>query len=143
MGLEFTHEGKEYKLNLKKIGQIAKAIIPRQIKKRTKAGIDMDGKAFEPYGKNYAETVAKEEGNTRVDLERTPNGGMLDSIELVSGNLNATDVELVFKVTPDHQKKAEEHHNGTNWLPKRKFFGLSKQQIEELKKALLKANLFE
>jgi hypothetical protein len=143
MGLEFSHEGKKYTLNLKKIGNIAKAIVPRQIKKRTKAGIDMDGKQFEKYGTKYAQEVENEEGNSSVDLERTPQGGMLDSIELVSGNIDWTDVELVFKVRPEHQQKAEEHHFGRGWLPKRKFFGLSKQQIEELKKAIMRAKIFE
>jgi hypothetical protein len=52
-----------------------------RILRRTRAGRDMRGQAFQPYSAAYASTKAKELGSARVDL--TVSGGMLGHLTIV------------------------------------------------------------
>lgn len=96
----------------------------REIVSRTRSGHDVDGSTFEPYTAQYRKRKTKSGRSANVDL--TYSGRMLAAItskvERVGNDLLGT----LFFNNPQDAAKARGNLN------KRKFFGLSKEQIERL-----------
>ena len=143
MGMSFKYDGKEYEINVEKIEKLVETLIPRQIRARTKSGYDADGNPFEDYSDSYKEVVNRVEGNVKVDLERDKSNGMLASIKLVETTQTGNELNFTFRVATEHQRKAEEHHEGIGRLPKRRFLALSPKNEKALKAALMKLKIFE
>lgn len=103
------------------------AYVVQEIIDRTQKGIDMDGRGFIP----YRDPEARKKGGRQaghVDLNWS--GRMLGSMR---HKINGNQVVIYFGAE-DENTKAHGHHNGSKWLPQRKFFGLDpkiKQGIVE------------
>lgn len=62
---------------MRDIGLLAREMIVT----RTRAGVDVDGQAFEPYSEGYAEAKRKALGTSAVNL--TVSGGLLNDLTIV------------------------------------------------------------
>ena len=102
-----------------------------EISRRSRSGVDADGKSFAPYTKEYAKRKAREGRSTKPDL--TFKGRMLEAIR--------TDVREV-----GGKIQARIYFNGAKEALKakgnmriRKFFRLAKSQVEAFRKAIREA----
>lgn len=97
------------------------------INQRTLDGKDIDGKKFTPYSKAYAEK--KGVPQSAVDLFDT--GDMLDDIERDTSsetkNTIAISIDEDFAAT-----KSFAHNTGEGKMPKREFFGVTRNEAEQI-----------
>lgn len=100
---------------------------------RTQSGVDINGRPFKQYSKDYA----KEKGVSRGDVDLTLTSSMLAAI---SGTETGNGVSLFID---DSEVPKAYNHNVGDTLPKRTFFGLTTKEIEELSSGLGVANTFE
>lgn len=111
---------------------LARAV--RQIVERTQAGRTIEGKSFKSYSPKYKAYKVSKKRSGKVDLTFT--GQMLRSIS--SKILRRSDVQLEGAITigADQKTKAIANQTGASARP---FFGLSKQQINEIQKEIMEA----
>lgn len=94
-------------------------LVAALIKRRTKAGLDADLKPFFPYKRGKK--------GRRVDLDAS--GEMLGAIEVRV----VSDTEAVVGIfDPVQQKKAIVHQLGLGRMPMRRFFGVSRSDIDTI-----------
>lgn len=105
----------------------------REIVQRTSGGKDVSGGSFAPYSPKYAAYKQKRGRRTSVDLTFT--GAMLRSIQTKIQRLSDGLLGTIYFVSPGEATKARAN------MERRKFFGLSQQQIAALKDKL--RNLYE
>jgi hypothetical protein len=74
---------------MRDVGDLALSIMRR----RTAAGVDVNGAAFQALSPGYAKVKAKELGNARADL--TVSGGMLNDMAIVSVSKNRVTLGFV------------------------------------------------
>lgn len=106
-----------------------------EIYERTQEGVDKKDKKFTAYSKSYTKSQIFEVykgGQENVDLTLT--GSMLSSLD---SKLNGNNVIIFFNDDTD-AAKAHGHINGTKVLPKRDFFGLPKDVLNNLFKESVK-----
>ena len=103
------------------------AYATQEIIDRTIKGMDMDRRGFVPYKR--PELREKRKAQTgHVDLYLS--GNMLSAI---THKITGSVVTILFRGEKENAK-AHGHHNGSRWLPQRKFFGLDSN---------IKANIIE
>ena len=92
---------------------------------KTSKGKDTHNRKFPAYSKGYSEA----KGKTTVDLYDT--GAMLNNF--TSKVANKKKVQLFFR-SKKEADKAKWHHDGTDKLPKRPFFGYNKKTEVAIRK---------
>lgn len=115
---------KRYKPDERKA--IAEAIID-QIQNRSASGTSLNGKAFRPYTKKYADR----KGSRSVDLILS--GEMLESIRLISESSGT--LLIGYEKGAAVNGKAEGNHLGTyggNAKKPRPFLGIQQQELSEI-----------
>jgi hypothetical protein len=128
--------------------RVASAVIGH-VRERTEQGVDVDGNAFEPYSKAYAEGRAR--GGRRADPPNlTMSGGMLNSVQVLERE--HTETASVVAIGPDtgtspqrrtppktkprkrtksegrspsHNDLGLYHQEGMGRLPQRRWLGVS------------------
>jgi len=121
--VKITIDRKQIDKNLKDIA----LAIRNEIRIKTRAGVDMNGKAFKEYSPLYKLLKEEYSGEGRanvVNLMRT--GLMMDSIAITKeGN-----AFVIYIADPTRKIVAFAHHTGSG-QPKREFFGVSKAKEKE------------
>ena len=110
------------KLNVKLIDKALKTIalnIRAQIRDNSKKGVDMNGKRFHKYSKDYAEWKLERVGNNSP-VNLMLHGQMMRSIAV---NKGSGGYEILF-ADADASDRAYRHQMGIG-VPERKFFGVS------------------
>ena len=116
-----------------------KAII-REIKKRTAAGIDADGKAFKGYSKDYKDSQEFKAFGKSSGVNLKLSGDMLSSLTVKEVNFGS--ITIGFD-DPEEEAKAHGNISGSygqsfgNPSKARNFVGLSESALEEVKKPFL------
>lgn len=98
-----------------------------RIIERTQSGIDINGRAF----KKYSEDYAQKKGVDISDVDMTLLGDMLLSIKRFPGR-----DKLIFGIDDDKEAKKSYNHNTGDTLPKRTFFGLTKEEQKGIAEAI-------
>lgn len=88
---------------------------------RTQSGVDLNGKKFKPYTKEYAEL----KGVSRGDVDLTFFGSMLGSLDGAADNDSVT-----LFINDETETLKAYNHNVGDTLPKRTFFGLKQDEAE-------------
>jgi hypothetical protein len=108
---------------------------------RSQSGVDVNGRQFKEYTKEYAE----EKGVSRGDVDMTLFGDMLLSINTQSRG----DVVRI-EMAPDETAKAYGHISGFKGHPtipsgkyKRDFFGLSRSEAENIAESVRDRSVFQ
>lgn len=99
-----------------------------EIVRRTQSGIDVNGSPFKAYSKEYAAYKKKKGRNATPDL--TFSGKMLGSIK---ATVKATATKFFAEIK---FSSATEAAKAKGNLKKRKFFGLSDEQIQRIRDAI-------
>jgi phage gpG-like protein len=94
------------------------------INQRTLDGSDIDGKKFEQYSEEYAD----KKGVSRNAVDLFLSGDMLDSIDVVDTSTNTVTIGIEGEL---NRLKSDNHNNGVT-LPKREFFGITKDEAERI-----------
>ncbi len=122
--------GMQSQTMLKKLGLIG----VRTIQKRTREGVDVDGRAFQPYSEKYAEKRILAGLPTHiVNLEFDDVDGMLQQVEhIVASDLKSVHIDI----TDPQKKKLASYHDelgvakaGENI---RHFWGLSDDEQKDI-----------
>lgn len=105
----------------------------RNIKERTRRGVDVDGRPFEPYSEGHArKRRAKGLPTSRVDLKFSLYDGMMDQIDHVI----ARDLRSVAIVIEDDEKEQLAVYHNIEGAGRsrviREFFGLSDDEIDAI-----------
>lgn len=96
---------------------------------RTQSGVDLNGKKFKPYTKEYAEF----KGVSRGDVDLTLFGSMLSSLDGAADNDSVTlfiNDETETAKAFGHISGFEGHPTIPNGKYKRKFFGINENEAE-------------
>jgi hypothetical protein len=128
-----------YKINLKDLFDgvsvedkalreaIGGAIIER-IKSRAESGVDKNGNKFKPYSQSYKESLQFKAFGKSNQVDMTLTGDMLGTLEMVKDSPN----QLVFGWEDETQNAKAYNHTTGDTVPKRDFFGLPKEEVEEI-----------
>lgn len=130
---EFTIDLSAYPLEQREA--IALEIID-QIQKRTKKGLDKDGKPFAPYSKEYKESLGFKIAGKGSKVNLVLSGDMLDAIEIVQNFQNGK-VKIGYSSGNSEGGKAEGNILGTYGQPKRvgperDFLGISSAELSKI-----------
>ena len=107
-----------------------------EIVQRTLSGRDMRGGEFRQYAPmTKRKKIAEGKQSDPVNLTET--GQMLKSIKTTVQTLANSLVGRIFFTGGGASTKASKHMQGAG-VPKREFFGLSKEQVEKIRKGLKK-----
>ncbi len=103
----------------------------RQVRRRTRRGVDVDGAPFEPYSDSHERRRAKEGLPTdHVTLKFDQYESMLDSLDhVVARDLESVVVEFI---DAEKEEIAGYHHRGEGDNPEREFVSHSEEEIDEL-----------
>lgn len=110
-------------------------IAKSEIIRRTLGGKDVDSNRFIKYSDSYLEFLKRKRKATNVDLSYK--NDMLRSLQ-TSVATRQGEIEGKIYTNPEEQKKIRYAHEGASNRPVRKFFALSKQQLNKITKALSK-----
>ena len=105
------------KINFNRLGLKARQLVLE----RTKQQKDVDNNKFADYSAKYAAFKASKGHTGGVNL--FDSGNMLASMTVSSNKKSAK----LFSADEGEAKKAFKHNNGFKRMPKRQFFGMSKQ----------------
>lgn len=95
---------------------------------RTRSGKDIDYNQFEEYSKEYA----KAKGVKRSDVNMTLTGAMLSSVNFQEQRKNLVEINIA-----DGEEALKSYnHNIGDTVPRRTFFGLNKEEAEEIAKTV-------
>lgn len=123
-GVDFTG-----KRSLKeKIGQL---LIDRMLE-RTESGKSIQGRSFKGYSKSYKESASFEKYGKSSTVNLDLKGDMLTDVDIKNVKANSLDIAITDKL----QKLKSFNHITGDTLPKRDFFGVSKGDINAVKKEL-------
>lgn len=122
--------GKELLSEREKILAQQMELAATEIVQRTQSGHSVNGSTFEPYSEGYRKYKSKRGRRTTPDLTFT--GHMLGSLTTKIINQGAYLLGQIFFSSSREADKAKYNQKS------REFFGLSKQQIDKLTKALNK-----
>ena len=100
------------------------------IKFRTERGRSVSGAAFPAYSKRYAAWKQGETGRTEIDL--TLSGRMLKSLQTKAWRESPS--KTIGKIFLTFRQDVARKHQSGDGVPKRRFMGLSKEQIARLRK---------
>jgi hypothetical protein len=100
------------------------------IRDRTESGVDVAGKRFDSYSKDYKDSDAfKAYGKTnKVNLSQT--GDMLQLMDIVNSDGNT--IKIGWEDTVENAKAY--NHNIGDTVKKRQFFGVTSEDIKKLSK---------
>jgi hypothetical protein len=113
---------------------IGQAIIDK-IKERTAAGADINGEAFKGYSKTYKESLEFKAAGKGNNVNMRLSGDML---ELMDFSINGNTIKIGWDDV-EQSKKAHGHITGGGFLPKRNFFGVTNDDLKDIKKDFLNA----
>lgn len=111
--------------------EIGQAIIDKIIE-RTENGKAIGGKKdLKSYSKEYVESDEfKDFGKSKSEINMTLTGRMLDDIDIISESRNT--IKVGFEERKEILKAF--NHNTGDTVPKRKFFGITKGELDDIKK---------
>lgn len=103
--------------------------IIEKIVERTQGGEDLSGRPFKGYSKSYMESLAFKVFGKSKDVDLTLSGDMLASMQVVDTNPRKLTIGF-----PDSTENAKAfNHNTGDTLPKREFFGIRDEELEEIR----------
>lgn len=118
--------------------QIGQALIDRIIE-RTESNLDVNGKNLKPYSKEYIESDDfKAFDKSENDVNMTLTGNMLGTLDIV--DTSGSKIKLGWDDATENAKAY--NHNVGDTVKKRQFFGVTKSDIEMVKKEF-KNEVFE
>lgn len=106
---------------------IGGAIIER-IRERTESGIDKLGRKFKNYSESYKESLPFKAFGKTSQVDMTQTGDMLGTLEIVKDS----PTKLVFGWEDETQNAKAFNHTTGDTVPKRDFFGLPKEELQEI-----------
>jgi len=114
-------------------GEIVKVLstVRNNILNRTKSGNAVDGSEFKPYSSMY-QSIRLENHRQESPVSLTWTGNMLRSMKVFNISEGG---EIKFD-SAQANDLAVKHNEGSGRIPKREFFGLSKDNIEYIDKKL-------
>lgn len=107
---------------------IGQAMIDK-IVKRTESGIDVDGKAFKKYSKEYKDSLAFKAFGKDGSVNLRLTGQMLDTLDVK--DIKASKIKIGWDDSIENAKAF--NHNTGDTLPKRQFFGITDKELAEIK----------
>jgi hypothetical protein len=110
---------------------IAQDMIDLMISRTREDHVSVDGESFEKYSDSYKKSDKFSEYGKSNSVDMTLTGDMLGSIDVIE---DAEDY-IVLGLADDQNGKAHGHMVGANNLPVRRFFGVNKADIENIKGA--------
>jgi hypothetical protein len=99
------------------------------IVERTQDGVSLSGRPFKKYSDSYQKSVSFKAFGKSSTPNLTLSGDMLDLLELIDTTRNTFEIGW----TDDLEIKKAYNHNVGDTVPKREFFGLQKQELDELR----------
>lgn len=149
-----TLSGK-FAIDLKKVETHLRARIPGMVRLRTSRGIDSRGKPFKAYSPDYAKARLQAGRTANPTLSLT--GGMVGSFGLRSSQRGRDSLVMRFgpgtttspqmslgkgaahhtgRRSPPHNLLGWYHESGAGDLPKRRWIGLTKEELAQLTKEI-------
>lgn len=108
---------------------IGQAFIDK-IVERTQAGKDVDGDSFDKYSKVYKESLGFQAFGKTNKVNLTQSGEMLGTLDIIENKGNKIKIGWDDEI---NNAKAYNHNKGDT-VPKRSFFGITSDELAELKK---------
>jgi hypothetical protein len=122
--------GVSFKKNQELKQKIAQALIDK-MKERIEQGIGYDGQPMKAYSKEYKESDEYIAARKTGVVNMTLSGDMMGSIDVIKEKTN----EIVIGFNQREQElKANRHMRGEGGVPVREFFGVSEDEIKEVKR---------
>lgn len=109
------------------------------IRLRTQQGRDVEGEKFAKYSK-FTQALRKERGRNVTTVDLTFTGAMLRALRSKITRAHGYIEGVIFFIASE-RSKARRHNEGDpiNRLPKRRFFGLSEEQVARITDSIRKA----
>ena len=153
MSMRKTPPPRVPKVDTRKVAELVASLVIGHIRERCESGVDIDGKPFLAYADDYRDTrLALGRNASTVDLLMT--GGLMGSVQVVERTDDTITLGLGTgtssqrraptkgnrrkrageKRGPPHNLLGQWHQDGAGHNKRRRWFGVSKQGDEEVKR---------